>query len=305
MVDLHFDLLSILYGCYKKNDFSYADTLREYFNDENVDGVVANLYFMSKDAMEKEIGDEVIDVEKMFEVSSQLFKQYFKDVKVMFSIEGCDYIEDVETLERLKENGLQSILLVWNNQNKYGSGTKAEEGLTDLGRDFLKKAIELGLVIDTSHMNEETFWATITLVKEEIKKGSKVKVMASHSNCKELYEHPRNLDDEQMKALKEVGGIMGLVPYSYFLSDKIEDNDVLKRKYLEHIGYAINIMGVDNVAIATDDMSFDKYLFGNEISQVVFPYESLKKDLEALLETKYSKDIVEKIMRKNSEKIFN
>ena len=65
----------------------------------------------------------------MFKISTNLFKEYFPDKKVIYSIEGCDYIKDLEELENLYKLGLRNILLVWNNENKYGSGNKSDKGV--------------------------------------------------------------------------------------------------------------------------------------------------------------------------------
>ena len=137
MIDMHYDLLSILYYCYLRNDFSYINDLQKYFNNNNVTGLIANLYFMSEEEMQTEMPNTTIDVVKMFQISTELFKKFFPNIDVVFSIEGCDYIKDVSELKKLKDLGLGSILLVWNNKNKYGSGSKANEGLTKEGQNFI------------------------------------------------------------------------------------------------------------------------------------------------------------------------
>ena len=167
MFDLHYDLLSILYYSYLKNDFSYVKKIRKYFNDNNVKSVVANLYFMSPEQMKKEIHIKEIDVEEMFRISTKLYYKYFGNFKALFSIEGCDYIKSLDSLERLKKMGLNNILLVWNNKNIYGSGAKSSGGLTEKGKEFLNKAIDLGLTIDLSHMNEETYNDVINFLFDE------------------------------------------------------------------------------------------------------------------------------------------
>lgn len=306
MIDMHYDLLSILYYAYLKNDFSYVEEIKDYFNNNNIKGVIANLYFMSKEEMYEEIGNKEINVEEMFAVSVSLFKKYFPKTKVIFSIEGCDYIRDTKQLERLKKLGLESILLVWNNKNKYGSGPRSEDGLTKAGREFLLKAIELDLIIDLSHMNKRTFYDTVSLLQEEKEKGKNIKVIVSHSNCFELCDIPRNITDEQIKLLKDLDVVMGLVSYSYFLTKYNKSNSELKELYVEHIKHVVDILGIDSVGVSTDDMSFDQVLFGHEISEVVFPHQNIKNELSRLLEMYYNKEDVKKILYKNVErKLFN
>ena len=295
MIDLHHDLLSIMYYCYIRDDYSYLEEWIKNFNNDNVIGLLANLYFMNKDEMKEEIGDRDIDVLEMFKISTSLFKKYLPDTKVIFSIEGCDYIKDTDELVELYNLGLRNILLVWNNPNRYGSGNRDSYGLTDEGKKFLIKAIDLGISIDLSHMNKNTFYDTIELIKEQKSLGKNVKVIASHSNCFSLCNHKRNLDDLQIKALGEVGGVLGLVSYSEFVSDSLDN---LEEDYLKHIDKAVSILGIDNVCVSSDDMIFGNVLF-NENYKMVFDYKSINKDLRKLLSRKYSEEEIDKIMYKN------
>ncbi len=297
MIDLHQDLLSILYYGYINNDYHYIEEWIKNFNKDNVCGLLANLYYMSPIEMKEEIGDREINVVEMFRISTELFHKYLPNEKVIYSIEGCDYIKDEEELELLYRLGLRNILLVWNEPNSYGSGNRGDYGLTDKGKSFLRKAIDLGICIDMSHMNEKTFYDTIDLIKEEQELGKKVKVIASHSNCKEICSHKRNLDDKQLLALKSVGGVLGLVSYSEFVGDKSED------KYLEQIEHAVNIMGIDQVGVSSDDMTFANALFGNSY-EMVFPYSEIKTRLRSLLRKRYNEEEIDKIMYLNITKVF-
>ena len=301
MIDLHYDLLSILYQCYLRMDFSYIDKIKSNFRDNNVSGVIANLYFMNEEEMKEELGDNYgeIDVLEMFRVSTNLFREHFPDTKVLFSIEGCDYIKDIDELEELYNLGLRNILLVWNNPNKYGSGNKGDYGLTELGREFIKKAIDLGISIDFSHMNKKTFYDTYELVKEEIKNGKEVKVIASHSNSFKYCPHIRNLDDDQLKCLKELNGIVGVVSYSGFVLSTNSNSEDLKNKYLEHINYIVSIMGKNNVGISTDDMDFCTYFFNEDFGPNAFNYSSIKNELNELLKNDYSEEEIKNILYNN------
>lgn len=306
MIDMHYDLLSILYYCYLRNDFRYIETLRKNFNDNNVNGVIANLYFMSEEEMKDEMLGKKIDVVEMFKISTSLFKKFFPNLKAIFSIEGCDYIKDINELEKLKKLGLSSILLVWNNKNKYGGGTFFKGGLTNEGKVFIKKAIELGICIDLSHMNEETYYDTVSLLNDAKNQGLNPKVIVSHSNVYDLYNHPRNITVKQIEAIKKFNPVVGLVSYSFFLTKDDEDIEILKQKYLKHIDTVIQILGIDGVGISTDDMSYDNVLFNNPIEKIIFPYEHLKKDLVKLLKTKYSDEEINKMLETNiKNKLFS
>ena len=304
MIDLHYDLLSILYYCYLKNDFSYIEEVKKRISSSGVLGIVCNLYFMSKDEMKDEMGDKYQDISvvEMFRISTKLFHEYFPDVKAIFSIEGCDFVER-EDLDELYSLGLRNILLVWNNKNKYGSGNRSDKGLTEEGKQFLRKAIDLGISIDLSHMNHNTFYDTVSLLKEEKNKGKDVCVIVSHSNCYSLCDHPRNLDDEQILSLKEFNPVIGLVSYGPFVSSS-KDIGQLRKEYVEHIKHVISLLGEDAVGVSTDDMKFDYELLGNSDDIQLFPYKSIGNELEKLLKEKGISN-VKKIMFENSyNKLF-
>lgn len=305
MIDMHYDLLSVLYYCYLRNDFRYVKELQGYFNDKNVHGLVANLYFMSEEEMQREMKGRKIDVVEMFKISTELFRKYFPNLDVVFSIEGCDFIKNIDELRKLYELGLRSILLVWNNKNKYGGGTYATGGLTEEGKKFIWEAINLGITIDLSHMNRETFEDTVSILKEAKNKSLNPKVIVSHSDVYELFNHPRNITDEQIKMLKAFKPVMGLVSYSMFLTDKDEKIEVLKDKYLNHIKHVIDILGIDCVGISSDDMEYDSILLGNPVEKIIFPYKDLKKEIYNLLIKEFSIEEVNKIMELNiKNKLF-
>lgn len=308
MIDLHYDLLSILYYCYKKNDFSYIETIQKYYQNNGVRGVVANLYFMNEEEMKEELGElyEPIDVVEMFRIATTLFRKYFPELDVVYSIEGCDYIDNLSQLEELSQLGLRNVLLVWNNKNKYGSGNRSSNGLSEDGKDFLRKAIELGISIDLSHMNLNTFSDTVSLLKEEKAKGRDVRVIVSHSNCYDLYSHPRNLTDEQLLSLKELNPVVGLVSYGLFVSSS-ENLEELKDSYVKHILHVKDLLGIDAVGVSTDDMKFDLVLFksdtvllesGEDIQ--VFRYANVYNEIKELLEKYLSTEEINKVLYENS-----
>ncbi len=308
MIDLHYDLLSILYYCYKKNDFSYIETIQKYYQNNGVRGVVANLYFMSEEEMKEELGEfyEPIDVVEMFRIATTLFRKYFPELDAVYSIEGCDYIDNLSQLEELFQLGLRNILLVWNNKNKYGSGNRSSNGLSEDGKDFLKKAIELGISIDLSHMNTKTFSDTVSLLKEEKKKGRDVKVIVSHSNCYDLYSHPRNLTDDQLLLLRELNPVVGLVSYGPFVSST-ENLDELKKLYVKHILHVKDLLGIDAIGVSTDDMKFDLVLFKSDTALLeygediqVFRYANVYNEIKGLLEKYLSIEEINKILYENS-----
>ena len=112
------------------------------------------------------------------------------------------------------------------------------------------------------------------------------------------------MDEKQLRALKSVGGLLGLVSYSVFVRDDDSPLD-LDTLYLEHIEKAVSIMGIDRIGVSSDDMTFGTVMFGDEYGKMVFDYQSISNDLRELLLTKYSDEEVDKIMFKNVfERLF-
>ena len=300
MIDMHYDLLSVIYQSYLRMDYKYLEEFLSNYNSDNVSGVIANMYFMNREEMREELGEiDEINVYEMFKRAINIYNKYDLGINTIFSIEGCDYIKGPEELEDLYNIGLRNILLVWNNPNKYGSGVRGDYGLTDEGRELLKRAIELGISIDVSHMNEKTFKDTINLIKEEKALGKAVKVIASHSNSYSICPHLRNLDDEELRLLKEVDAIVGVVSYSEFVLDNTASNEQLREAYLKNLLHIINIMGIDNVGVSSDDMTFYDYFFSGFNGSMVFDYKNIKNELVELLSSKFNKEEIDKILYKN------
>ncbi len=300
MFDAHYDLLTILYCCYMKNDFSYIKKIKDDFS--QIRGVIANLYFMSVKKMKEELKIEDIDVFEMFKISTNLYREHFSEKVGIFSIEGCGFIKDTNELENLYHLGLRSILLVWNDENKYGSGFRSNKGLTNLGVEFIKKAVELGICIDLSHMNEPTFWDCINLLEKLKQEGYHPKVMASHSNSYTLCPHPRNLKDSQIDAIKSLGGIIGVVSYEQFIN---ENKTNLEQDYCKHIKYMVDRVGIDSVVLATDNMDFATDLFQIEEDKSIIKHKTAKNELTMLLNNYYNNEEIDKLLFKNIENYFN
>ncbi len=306
MIDMHFDLLTIIYECYLRMDYSYLEEVMKNFNPDNVSKVIANMYFMSKSEMLEEFGSNYTDINvvEMFKIAKDILSKYMPLNKVILSIEGCGYINNLEELEELYDLGLRNILLVWNNPNKYGSGKDSENGLTDLGRKFLIKAIDLGICIDVSHMNKKTFYDTVEVLKEQKKLGKKVKVIASHSNCYKICSNQRNLNDEEILSLKEFKPVIGVVSYSEFVLDSRATQEQLNEYYVKHIEHLKELVGIDCIGVASDDMLFEKDLFDREFSKQVFEYSNIKNSIIELLKDKFSDEEIEKILYKNINKLL-
>ncbi|AEH50330.1 Membrane dipeptidase [Pseudothermotoga thermarum DSM 5069] len=165
------------------------------------------------------------------------------------SVEGLIGIgKNLNFLYTLYELGFRVVSLTWNEENDLaaGCGTKDEnKGLTNLGKQAVKIIEELGMVLDVSHLNEKSFW--------DVAKISEKPFIATHSNCYSLCETPRNLKDEQIKEIAKRGGIIGISA----LPRIVDRENPTVEKFVEHIKYAANFVGVDHVGLGLD---FSDYL---------------------------------------------
>lgn len=305
MVDTHYDLLTIAYVCYLNNDYTKLKIIRDNINNNsgNIKCIFANLYFMSEEEMKEELHinyyKKEVSVVEMFKISKDILNHYFPDIDFIYSIEGCDYVSE-EELDELYSLGLSSFTLVWNNENKYGSGNRTNKGLTKEGVSFIKHAIKLGLGIDLSHANENTFNDIINIIKKE---KNKVVCFASHSNSRRLCDKDRNLTDEQLTLLKQVNGLVGIVSYTPFVSNnKSLSKQELQSEYLKHIIHVSNIIGETNIMLATDDMSFSK----KHINTAIYDYNNLYNQIKNTLKIIYDDSKINDIMYMNvKEKIID
>lgn len=310
MVDTHYDLLSIAYVCYLKGDYSKIINIANEIKESGVKSVFANLYFMSKEEMENELdsnyyrdGVSVID---MFKISKQLLEHYLPHIDFIYSIEGCDHVDNSD-LKELYKLGLRSVILVWNTENRYGSGNRTDHGLTEDGKEFLKNAIDLGIGIDLSHANDNTFYDMVKLIKEEQNNGKDVICFASHSNARTLCSRIRNLTDKELECIKDVGGLVGVFSNKNFVSDKKSlSKRELELQYLKQIIYIANIIGKDKVMLSTDDMRFCGDIDPEYLDLPIYEYKSLASNIRNTLKLYFNDDDIENIMYNNAnEKIIN
>lgn len=312
MFDAHHDLLSIAYKAYLTGDYSYLEKVSKDINSHNVKGAIANLYFMRPDEMKAELCEtyyrEYVSVLEMFIKAKQVLDAYIPDAELIYSIEGADYIEDEHELEALYKAGLDALILCWNNENKYGSGNRSDKGLTEAGKRLINKAIDLGMGIDLSHANKKTFYDLCDLIKYRISKGDNVCCYASHSNARALCDRDRNLDDEQLKTLKEIGATVGIFSLKNFIVLPENDNDVssYKNAYLNHIKHIKQVVGDFNVMVASDNMDFcldrdESYYEGS-----IYEYSNICKETFNDLKDKFGFTQAYYILYANAkENIFN
>lgn len=314
MIDLHFDLLTKLYISYLDDDFTFIDEFIKNYNENNVSGVIANMCFMSKEEMKEEYHknyfNEKVSPVEMFALAKKLLEDRIdKNVNVVLSIEGCDYIS-ISDLDILYNLGLRAIAPVWNEKNIYGSGNRTKEGLSKLGVKFIWHAFELGIGVDLSHANLKTFDDIIEVAKCAKSVELNPIVYASHSNVYNLCNRDRNLTDKQLLKIKELNGIVGIMSNKNFIyKDAIKNNidiEVLKVAYLNHIKYLENLFGdINNIAVSTDDMTFCACKDPDYAKCPIFNYYSINRELSNVLLTNYSNEEVKRILNINAKNLID
>ena len=200
-------------------------------------------------------------------------------------MEGADPVLNPQHLIEYQRKGVRAVGLSWNNRNIYASGPESSEGLSDQGKELLRQMNTLGITLDLSHLNERCFWESVGLTE--------LIPVATHSNSRALVDHPRNLRDEQLRAISERGGVTGVVFYGKFLRQG-EGCATLEDIYA-HIDHIISVCGEDHVGVGTDMDGAPIKDFPEEMRQI----SKLPVLSEYLLGKGYPRGVVEKIMGKN------
>lgn len=134
-------------------------------------------------------------------------------MSAVLTIEGpAGFGYNPELLETLYQVGFRISTLGWNERNELCGSNVTGGGLTDLGREYVREAQRLGIVVDVSHISDEAFYDIMDITEAP--------VIASHSNSRSLCPHSRNLTDDQFRQIVKTGGVAGINQYAAFLGEK-------------------------------------------------------------------------------------
>ena len=200
------------------------------------------------------------------------------------AIEGGEAIaDDLSLLRIFYRLGVRFLTLTWNNDNSIaGSAKGIGYGLTEFGKNVVSEMNRLKMVIDVSHISEKAFF--------DVAKESCRPFIASHSNSKAVYNHPRNLTDEQFEIIKNTGGMVGINLYPDFLTDSKNAN---VKDVILHIEHFLSLGGEDFIGLGGDFDGIDKTLA--DITDAG-KYAVLR---EELLRLNYPEYLTDKIFYKN------
>ena len=273
-----------------------------------------------------------------------------KKLASMMGVEGGHMIEDdLNKLDSFYNRGVRYMTLTWNNNTSWATSAEYEtgnqrrrrnsnnkdtiahqKGLNDFGKQVVKRMNELGMMVDLSHVGEQTFWDAINISTKPI--------LVSHSNAYTLCPVFRNLKDDQIKAVAKNGGTIQLNFYAAFLDSSIgskqiafkrkhqeerneliasgkknfEADDIIAQKYedeveemrvpfkllFDHMEYIIKLAGIDHVGLGGD---FDGISVTPKILTDVTKYPMITQELVA---RGYSKTDIAKIMGGNFIRVF-
>ena len=164
---------------------------------------------------------------------------------IMLGIEnGYAIGKDLSLLEHFAKRGIVYMTLCHNGDNDIcdsARGNAEHGGLSPFGEKVVLEMNRLGIMVDMSHAAESSFYDALEVSKKPI--------VCSHSSARSLCDHPRNLTDDQMKALAQKGGVAQVTMYNGFLRS---DGKATILDAVEHLNHMVNIMGIEHVGIGTD-----------------------------------------------------
>ncbi len=211
-------------------------------------------------------------------------------VKAILSVEGGSACAGtIEGLHHLYERGVRLITLTWNSVNEIGSGAFSEGGLTPFGKEFIKEAEKLGIILDASHLNRQSFF--------ELSEIAEKPFVASHSNADIVdnkYAKKRNLNKDQIQIIKQHNGLIGLNFCCDFIeAENAKGIDALQRQ----VEYMLSLGCEDVISIGSD---FD----GCDIHKDLCGIEKIPLLFNNLKNRGLDDNILDKLFFNNAEKFF-
>lgn len=280
--DAHTDILYDLYISKKNNiERRFVDVHVKQLQNSVIKGGLWTLYSPDK--------FDLIEAVKI--ALAEIDMSYLPGFELVLGLEGLLNLEKVEDIDILYNLGIRHAMLTWNEENKYATGVAGpkEHGLTSEGKKLLDRMIELDMIIDVAHLNEKSFYDVLSYTNKNI--------IFSHGNVKDLCDHRRNLTLDQLKALKEADGLFGLTLAKNFVSKEVDKQTL--SYFLDHVDYAVEVMGIDNVMFGFDFMDYLEEGFNDANLREVNSAPDAYKIVEGLKLRGYSDEDIKKICYNN------
>ena len=182
-------------------------------------------------------------------------------IGLLLSLEGVEQFGyDVWPADAFWELGARMASLTWNRRNPYADGAAEAGGLSRLGERLVDRLVELGVILDLAHASRATF-------TEVLARTGDAPVLVSHAACRAVNDHPRNLDDDQLRALADRGGLLGIMLHPLAIG---HDQRTIAR-VIDHFEHAASVMGIEHVCLGGD--------FVQRLSKVLPPFAPLPDGL--------------------------
>ena len=215
-------------------------------------------------------------------------------VSAMLTVEdGACINGDITRLHTVYDLGVRLITLTWNYENCLGYPNSPDydihtkKGLKPFGFEAVDRMNNLGIVVDVSHLSEAGFY--------DVARHSKKPFAASHSCCRALADHPRNLTDDQLRTIGNTGSVVGINFYDLFLGSKPGYTET--EAIIRHMVYAKNKAGIEGVALGSD--------FDGIESKLEFDDYAGYPQLLAAMEKAFTEDEIDRICEKNFLRVFS
>jgi len=200
----------------------------------------------------------------------------------------------MENIDWLYREGVRMMALTWNFENCFGypNSTDSEirqKGLKPFGKEAVLHMNDLGMIVDVSHLSDGGFW--------DVAQISTKPFVASHSNCRALSPHQRNLTDDMIRALAEKGGVMGLNFCPRFLDGESKGTESNIAYMMEHLKHMVKVGGIETAAIGTDFDGIGGKLEIPQCSRMPLLFDSM-------YQYGFSTEQIEKIAYKNVERVL-
>lgn len=304
LFDLHCDTLYRAYAEKKslvQNDFHISINKGKVYKPwlqcmavwipDNVRNINAlNLFSNAKKLLDSELSvlsDFCLQIKnkKDFDIVNQAEK-----CGIILTVEGGAVLGgDIKNLDYLNQCGVKMMTLTWNGSCEIGDGCmcKNSKGITEFGKQVIRKMNDLNMLVDVSHASEKLFYDVVEINKKPL--------VASHSCSKSVFNHVRNLTDEQFNIIKNSGGVVGINFADIFLNGK---NNSSIYDILRHIEYFLSLGGEKTISLGSD---FD----GSDMPAGILGIESMNDLYELFLKKNYKEDLVNDIFFNNANKLFN
>lgn len=165
-------------------------------------------------------------------------------IGLLLALEGAEsFGYDPWMAEIFWNLGVRMIGLTWNRRNPFADGAaeNGDGGLSLLGKRLVDLCVELGMVVDLAHASERTFWEVL----ERVAGGQ---VVCSHAACRSVFDHPRNLTDDQLRGLAQAGGVLGIMQHPINVDHERPTID----RVVDHLEHAVEVMGIAHVGLGSD-----------------------------------------------------